>query len=916
MDAPRRTVVFLLIFWVSWTLSAAEFFVSPTGSATGTGSAALPWNLQTALNHPAAVRPGDTIWLRGGTYTGNFVNRLNGTAAAPIIVRNYNQESAKLTSPSGTTLAVYGNYTWIWGLEVTQSGTDYTDGVDIHSGAGHKLINCVIHNTGCLAMYVASDALNTEIYGTLTYFNGTAMHTTGKGGYGIYTQNITGEKFLTDNIFVNDLGNYPIHIYTQDGGINNFRLSGNVVATGSPAGRWLLIGGGQKALNPILKENTIYNVGVDIGYQCFGAAARDAVIQSNDIITNYVRPFNLHPACENTSITTNRVYGDNVGFTQSQYPNNTYYPARPAGQWIRVRPNKYESGRAHIIVFSWSGLATAAVDLSLGGLNAGETYEIRDSQNFFGPVITSGTYAGGTVSLPLAGLTLAVPRNVPAVASAPVHTTSEFNTFVMIKKGVAVPQVATPTFSPNGGTFTGSVSVSLSTTTTGATIRYTTNGSTPTSTSNVYSTPFALLSTTTLKARAFKTGMTDSGTATAVFTINHAPVVTSAAIATPNPALVGQSVSLSVAASDSEGDALTTTWTLGDGTTRTGASIQHVYATAGTYPAKATITDGKGGSATSSVSVTINSVVSSYVARINFQPAYAPVPVEYQMDTGAVFSAARGYGWNQRLGSRKRNVNPDQRLDTLVYSSTPATWTYKIPNGTYLVTFACGDAGYIHTAQRVVLQGTVMIDNVRTERNKFITVTDAPVTVANGELKITIGSGIGSTTLNYVDIKTAVLAEGQPAETTMAPATIGLETYQAPRDMAIGALSISTTYATDHGKAQFKSVLDLPADFSPGGVPVTVDVCGAVATFNLDQRGHGKGSEGVIALKKTKAGWSLSVSLKNIVWPDQWTEAGIDDWKSFKGSAAVPVSATVGTYAFSATKETYFVTSRMKIQGR
>src|SRR5207247_419259 len=49
-----------------------------------------------------------------------------------------------------------------------------------------------------------------------------------------------------------------------------------------------------------------------------------------------------------------------------------------------------------------------------------------------------------------------------------------------------VVNITAPTIAPNGGTFTNSVSVSLATTTTGAAIRYTTDGSTPTSTSAQY----------------------------------------------------------------------------------------------------------------------------------------------------------------------------------------------------------------------------------------------------------------------------------------------------------------------------------------------------------------------------------------------------------------------------------------------
>lgn len=79
--------------------------------------------------------------------------------------------------------------------------------------------------------------------------------------------------------------------------------------------------------------------------------------------------------------------------------------------------------------------------------------------------------------------------------------------------------VSTPTLSLHSGTYLNSQSISISTSTTGATIRYTEDGTTPTETSSIYSTPVVISSTTTLIARAWKTGLTPSGIATAEYTI-------------------------------------------------------------------------------------------------------------------------------------------------------------------------------------------------------------------------------------------------------------------------------------------------------------------------------------------------------------------------------------------------------------
>src|SRR5512134_2868202 len=54
------------------------------------------------------------------------------------------------------------------------------------------------------------------------------------------------------------------------------------------------------------------------------------------------------------------------------------------------------------------------------------------------------------------------------------------------------PTVATPTITPNGGSYTGSVSVSMATATAGASIRYTIDGSNPTTSSTLYSGAFTL----------------------------------------------------------------------------------------------------------------------------------------------------------------------------------------------------------------------------------------------------------------------------------------------------------------------------------------------------------------------------------------------------------------------------------------
>jgi len=106
-----------------------------------------------------------------------------------------------------------------------------------------------------------------------------------------------------------------------------------------------------------------------------------------------------------------------------------------------------------------------------------------------------------------------------------------------------VQTVAKPSFSVVGGTYPTTQNVAITTATAGATIRYTTNGTEPTSSSTVYSGAIVISKTTTLKAKAFKSGMNDSATVTATYTIDAGGPVTGNAWATYVPYTRGAVVS-------------------------------------------------------------------------------------------------------------------------------------------------------------------------------------------------------------------------------------------------------------------------------------------------------------------------------------------------------------------------------------
>jgi hypothetical protein len=434
------------------TLAGKDFYVAPAGSSAGDGSLSNPWDLATALGQPGAVQPGDTIWLRGGTYVGTFTGNLTGLAEAPITVRQYPGERATLDGAGrspGTILTVHGAYTVYRDFEVmsstnpTPDGGGRPEGLSV-SGANTKLVNLVIHDTGSHGITFSEGAVDSEISGCLIYHNGTNQL-----DHGIYAQNINGTKWLLDNIFFRNYG-FGIHAYAQDGHLNNFDMEGNVsfengkLNPSKPYKSNILLGAGgtaatsctsspQVAQNPRLVNNYTYHPRgaggreIDLGYSV-GSCNPTAI--GNYLVGDTT--LNLGPAFGTIAITDNTFYGPVARFSEFNYPGNLYLSSQPAGVKVFVRPNQYEAGRANITVYNWNLQDSIGVDIS-SVVGVGAQYEIRNAQNFFASPVASGTYSGGSVSLPMTGLSAATPVGWPS----PSPTGPEFNAFILITTSAA-----------------------------------------------------------------------------------------------------------------------------------------------------------------------------------------------------------------------------------------------------------------------------------------------------------------------------------------------------------------------------------------------------------------------------------------------------------------------------------------------
>jgi hypothetical protein len=132
------------------------------------------------------------------------------------------------------------------------------------------------------------------------------------------------------------------------------------------------------------------------------------------------------------------------------------------------------------------------------------------------PTSASPAYTAA-ISLPV-GATAAT-TTIKAMATATGFADSAVASSTFVLDPAATPAEA-PTFNPPAGTYNAAQAVTISTTTAGTTIHYTTDGSTPTTSSTTYSTPVQVAASLTLKAIAAGGGHTSSPVASAAYVIN------------------------------------------------------------------------------------------------------------------------------------------------------------------------------------------------------------------------------------------------------------------------------------------------------------------------------------------------------------------------------------------------------------
>jgi len=485
----RLAVLSLLASLVS--ARAADLYVSPTGSASGPGTLAQPYNLTTALSGSVGAA-GDTFWLRGGVHSiGHIDTQIHGSPGAPITFRQMPGEKARVAG----SFTVWNSTGWVVFRDFEMYSAD-TSRVSSQTGVGFSptdikiipgiasyspnfsFINLVIHDQTRHGIYVSESATNNLVYGCVIYNNGWRSPDNAEG-HGLYIQSDYGTKEISDNLVFNQSG-ANIHIYQNSsgghlvgvtldgntafnaGGIQNTRSYRDwVVGVDSPSigadkivfknnmgyfrpgsAAYTQVQIGRDGANgSIVMTGNYFPMGLLLNNwstttfsgNVFAPQNSDYAIDSQQTATSLSATWNNNTYSSPSS--GNQFQRNSTGYTFSGWKSATGFDSSSTdavgaltGTKVFVRPNRYQTGRAHIIVYNWNKLSTVPADVS-SALPIGTQYEVRNAEDFFAPPVLSGTFDGQPLNLPMTGLTVATPTGGMTAAPA---TGPTFNIFILL----------------------------------------------------------------------------------------------------------------------------------------------------------------------------------------------------------------------------------------------------------------------------------------------------------------------------------------------------------------------------------------------------------------------------------------------------------------------------------------------------
>jgi len=206
------------------------WYVAPNGSSSGDGSAARPWSLTAAVAGAGGkVRPGDTIWVRGGTYADEPDMTVGGTADAYVVLSGYPGETAVVKKQFDNT----ASYVVIQNL--TFEGPINRASNQVRLNNCHHVV--FTHNEIRNGDYHAGLSVDETHHMTITY---NYIHDNGvdvQHDHGIYFKTTTGPgSVIANNLLINNAAR-GVSLHDNTGvGVYDVVVAHNTIVSNGSAG--------------------------------------------------------------------------------------------------------------------------------------------------------------------------------------------------------------------------------------------------------------------------------------------------------------------------------------------------------------------------------------------------------------------------------------------------------------------------------------------------------------------------------------------------------------------------------------------------------------------------------------------------------------------------------------------------------
>jgi hypothetical protein len=485
LDAPRMSLM----------AGGTHRYATPGGmSGDGQGTISQPWSLGWALSSANTIlQPGDTVWLRQGTYgDSSFSASKNGVFGNPIVYKQYPNEHAQVDGQ----IVVTGAYLTFWGFEVKQSNPmNHAGWYTIwakSTAVGARFINLVIHDANKSGMLVEFPNGTIEVNGCIMYNNGTNAIF----DHGIYVQGSSGLKSIEKNIFFNNMA-FGMHAYSKppQAALADITFRGNIAFNNgaiSPGGGYgnILMGSdvanstNQWAVSNLMYFSGSQGVNLTLGLPAVQGtsvnAAWNTILGGNRAMLVY--------NWANASITDNQIAGrttpvepdvavdlrdptvagynwqaNSYYYSTSRSAWLAYYQTDPDGEFLELEEflditgfnnaevpdvvtttpfgtrwgwyGTYDPNRRHVWVYDPSGTGTVNVTIPQPSswLVTGQQYKIYNVQkNVFTDPVATGTYNGSYIPVPMTGVT--PPTPLGRTTATPPTTGPYFHSFVIVRQ--------------------------------------------------------------------------------------------------------------------------------------------------------------------------------------------------------------------------------------------------------------------------------------------------------------------------------------------------------------------------------------------------------------------------------------------------------------------------------------------------